>query len=163
MFDMKRVIFVGQAMPRVKRNPHDWPSLNSWLHSIKITDDQIEKNFLYTALVDYFPGSKNGQHLVPTELEITKERKRLEKTIKDFGPEIVVTIGKLSLSHCLQKEVTLLNEFIGKSYKTDPYNLYGKEILVIPFPHPSGASTWYKKPENRKLLEKALNLLKENL
>jgi len=34
---------------------------------------------------------------------------------------------------------------------------------VIPFPHPSGARLWYKNKENKKLLEKALNLLKDNL
>ncbi|HKB88855.1 MAG TPA: uracil-DNA glycosylase family protein [Patescibacteria group bacterium] len=160
---MKRVIFVGQAMPKVKRTPHDWPTLNAWLFSIGITQRQIEDNFLYTALVDYFPGAKNGSHLVPTEEEIKKERKRLEKIIKDFDPEIVVTIGKLSLSYCLNCEVGVLNEFIGKTFETDPYSLLGKNVKIIPLAHPSGASTWHKKPENRKLLNKALNLLKENL
>ena len=160
---MKRVIFIGQAMPRVKRNPYDWPSLNSWLYSVEITQEQIEENFLYTALVDYFPGAKNGTHLVPTEKEIKKERKRLAKTIYDFKPDVVITIGKLSLSHCLQKEVNLLDKFIGKTFNVNPYGLYNKELLIIPFPHPSGASTWYKKTNNKELLNMALSLLKENL
>lgn len=59
---MRRVIFIGQAMPRVKRHPHDWPSLNKWLYSIGITDDQIKNNFCYSALVDYFPGSNGKSH-----------------------------------------------------------------------------------------------------
>lgn len=160
---MKRVIFVGQAMPRVKRNPHDWPTLNNWLYSIGITDDQINENFLYTALVNYFPGAKNGSHLVPTEEEIIKERKRLEKTIKDFNPEIVVSIGKLSLSHCLGCKINLLNEFIGKEFEVDPYGLVGRKIIVVPLPHPSGASTWRHNLENKKLLTESLNLLKNNL
>ena len=160
---MKRVIFIGQAMPRFKKDLHDWQSLNSWLYSIKISDDQIKENFFYSALVDYFPGAEKGSHLIPTLAEIKKERSRLRKTIKDFDPQIVVTIGKLSLSHCLQNEINLLNEYIGKIYKIDPYGLFGKEILVIPLPHPSGASTWRHKPENRKLLLKALELLKSNL
>src|SRR6185369_4248184 len=139
---MKKVIFVGQAMPKVKRTPHDWPSLNLWLSSIGVTQGEIEQNFLYTALVDYFPGSKNGSHLVPTEEEIKKERNRLAKTIRDFSPEVVVTIGKLSLSHCLNCEVKLLNEFIGKTFDVDPYGLVGKKLKIIPLAHPSGASTW---------------------
>lgn len=156
---MKKVVFIGQAMPRVKRNPHDWPTLNTWLYSIGVTDDQIKSNFLYTALVDYFPGSKNGSHLVPTEDAIQKERKRLQKTIKDFDPDLVVTIGKLSMEHCLICKVNLLNQFIGKKFKVNPYGLVGKKITVIPLPHPSGASTWRHNPDNRKLLNKALALL----
>ncbi len=160
---MKRVIFIGQAMPRYKSHLHDWPSLNSWLYSIGLSDGQIRENFFYSALIDYFPGSKKGSHRVPTDSEIKKERKRLSKTIKDFDPEIVVTIGKLSLSHCLRCEIGLLSEFIGKTYKTDPYGLFGKEVLIIPLPHPSGASTWHKKPENKKLLDKALKIVKNSL
>lgn len=160
---MKRVIFIGQAMPRFKRNPHDWPTLNAWLYTIGLTDDHIKENFLYSALVDYFPGSKNGSHLIPTKEEIRNERKRLKKTINDFSPEIVVSIGKLSLSYCLDEEVKLLNGYIGKSFVKKPYNLYSKEVLIIPLPHPSGASTWRHKPENKKLLLKALKLLKQNV
>jgi len=160
---MKRVIFIGQAMPRFKRSSHDWPLLNIWLNSIGITQKQIEKNFLYTALVNYFPGSKNGSHLVPTEEEITKERNRLQETIKKFNPDIIVTIGKLSMSHCLQTEVNLLKDFIGKTFEVDPYGLLNRKIFVIPLPHPSGASTWRHNPDNKKLLTKALNLLKENI
>lgn len=160
---MKRAIFIGQAMPRFKKHLHDWPSLNSWLYSIGITDNQIRENFFYSALVDYFPGAKNSSHLVPTEKEITKERKRLKATINSFDPDIVVTIGKLSLTHCLKREIQLLKDYVGQVFKVDPYDLFDREILVIPLPHPSGASTWINKPENKKLLTKALELLKENL
>lgn len=160
---MKRVIFVGQAMPRFKKHLHDWTSLNSWLYSIGITDNQIRENFFYSALVDYFPGAKNGSHRVPSETEINKERTRLKKTIRDFDPHIVVTIGKLSLSHCLNKGVSSLKGYIGQTFKTDPYGLAGKKVMIIPLPHPSGASTWRHKPENKELLEKALEILKTNL
>jgi len=160
---MKRVIFVGQAMPRVKRNPHDWPTLNIWLYSIGITDKEIQKYFCYSALVDYFPGVKNKSHRVPTDEEVKKERKRLGNTIRDFNPDVLVTIGKHSLSHCLEIEVKLLNEYIGKTFIKNPYGLYHKELLIIPLPHPSGASTWRYKSENKKLLDKALGLLKENI
>lgn len=160
---MKRVIFIGQAMPRFKKDPHDWPSLNSWLYSVGITDNQIKENFFYSALVDYFPGSKNGSHLIPSREEVETERRRLKKTIEDFNPDVIVTIGKLSLSYCLRREVNLLNHFIGKTFRTDPYGLLGKEILIIPLPHPSGASTWRHKPGNGKLLLKALGLLKLRL
>jgi uracil-DNA glycosylase len=160
---MKSVIFVGQAMPAVKRHPHHWPSLNLWLYSIGLTDENIQKNFLYTALVDYFPGYKGKSHKVPTKIEIEKEIERLKKTINDFKPDILVCIGRLSIANCFGEKNIVLNNYIGKSYKLNPYDLYIKEISVIPLPHPSGASTWRHKPENKILLQKALNILKEQL
>lgn len=160
---MKRAIFIGQAMPRTKKDPHDWPSLNSWLYSINITDSQIKENFFYSALVDYFPGSKGGSHRVPSQKEVKRERRRLKNTINHFDPDIVVPIGRLSISYCLQTEKPSLNGCIGKTFVLNPYGLMVREILIIPLPHPSGASTWHKKPSNKKLVKKALKILKENL
>jgi uracil-DNA glycosylase len=160
---MKKAIFVGQAMPRFKSHPHDWPSLNLWLLTIGIRDKQIRKYFLYSALVDYFPGAFNGSHRAPSLEEIVKERPRLKKIIDDFDPDLVIPIGKLSISYCLNMSFKKLNEVVGKTYEADPYNLLGKQLTVIPLPHPSGASTWKHKDENKLLLEKALYLLKNNL
>ena len=160
---MKRVIFIGQAMPRTKKDAHDWPSLNSWLYSINITDNQIKKNFFYSALVDYFPGSKGGSHRIPSQKEVEGERKRLKNTINNFGPDIVVPIGRLSISYCLQTEKLSLSGCIGKTFVLNPYGLMDGETLIIPLPHPSGASTWHKKPLNKKLVKRALKILKENL
>lgn len=160
---MKRTIFIGQAMPRVKRNPHDWPSLNNWLYSIGLTDQEIQENFLYSALVDYFPGAKNGSHLIPTIEQIAKDRSRLAKTLQYFQPEIVVPIGRLSIAYCLSNGVEPLEKHIGKSYQVDPYKLVGKSLFVVPLPHPSGASTWRYQKAGRKLLPQALKLLRESL
>jgi uracil-DNA glycosylase len=160
---MKKVLFVGQAMPAVKRHPHHWPSLNLWLYSIGLTDTDIQENFLYTALVDYFPGYKNKSHRAPSKEEIKKERERLKKIINGFNPEIVVSIGKLSIANCLGVKEIVLSDHIGKSYKINPYNLYQKEVVIIPLPHPSGASTWVYKEGNRALLQKALLTLKKEV
>lgn len=162
---MKKVLFVGQAMPAVKRHPHHWPSLNVWLYSIGLTDKDIQENFKYTALVNYFPGyQEKGGHKVPTKEETAKESERLKKTITDFNSEVLVTIGKLSLTYCLNRKIDKLDDnYIGKTFNVDPYGMLGKEIIVIPLPHPSGASTWRHKPENKILLQEALNILKRSL
>ena len=160
---MKKTIFIGQAMPRVKKHPHDWPSLNQWLYSMGLTDSLIRRNFLYSALVDYFPGAINGSHIVPSKDDIGKERDRLINTITSFNPEIVVPIGRLSISYCLNEKVKPLRDNIAQIYITNPYLAIKKELKVIPLPHPSGASTWSHKKENQKLLKKALRLLKKEL
>ncbi len=157
---MKKAIFVGQAMPRFKKDMHDWPSLNSWLYSIGITLDQIRENFFYSALVDYFPGAQNGSHRVPTAEEIENERQRLGQTLHKFNPELVIPIGRLSIAYCLNKKIEPLEVNIGKTFMANPYGLF-REVPIIPLPHPSGASIWPKK--NTKLLNKALTLLKTHL
>ena len=160
---MSRIVFVGQAMPRVKRNPHDWPTLNVWLYSIGLTDEQIKTNFLYSALVDYFPGSKGSSHIVPSHKDIVNEQKRLKKTVSDFNPEILVPIGSLSIAYCLSEKVRPLTNHIGNIYTANPYGFLDKEIKIIPLPHPSGASTWRHKLEHQSLLKNALDILKANL
>lgn len=162
---MKKVLFVGQAMPAVKRHPHHWPSLNVWLYSIGLTDKDIQENFMYTALVNYFPGyQEKGGHKVPTKEETAIERERLKQTITNFDPEILVTIGKLSLSYCLNQKIDKLDEnYIGKTFDINPYGFLNKNILVIPLPHPSGASTWIYKEGNKVLLQQALHILKLKL
>ncbi|MFZ3301509.1 MAG: uracil-DNA glycosylase family protein [Microgenomates group bacterium] len=162
---MKRVLFVGQAMPAVKRHPHHWPSLNVWLYSVGLTDKDIQENFMYTALVNYFPGyQEKGGHKVPTKEETEKEKVRLKKTIIDFNPDMLVTIGKLSLSYCLNQKIDKLDKnYIGNSFNVNPYGMLGKNIDVIPLPHPSGASTWIYKEGNKLLLQKALSILSKQL
>jgi uracil-DNA glycosylase len=160
---MKRIAFIGQAMPRSKKHPHDWPSLNKWLYLIGITDSDIENNFFYSALIDYFPGSKDGAHLIPNKKQIQKDTDRLKKDLLHFNPEIVVPVGRLSILNCLNIKIKHLDDIIGNKYVFDPYCLLDRKIVVIPFPHPSGASTWHKTINGKKLLEKALKLLKQNL
>jgi len=160
---MKKVVFVGQAMPRIKRDPHDWPSLNKWLFSIGLTEDQIKDNFFYTALVDYFPGSFKGSHLVPTKNQIEKELQRLKNALLEFSPDIVVPIGRLSISYCLGKSVSVLESHVGCIYRMNPYSFFKSDLIVIPLPHPSGASTWKHQPKNKKLLFRALSILKKEI
>lgn len=160
---MKRVIFVGQAMPKFKKNLHDWPSLNKWLYGINISHKDIVKNFYYSALVNYFPGLKESSHIIPTKEEIKEERKRLIKTLVSFNPQIIVPVGRLSISYCLTQNMLPLKEVVGRVYYKDPYQALGEERLIIPFPHPSGASTWYNKRENKDLLSQTLRVLKNNL
>ena len=150
-------------MPRKKSNLHDWPSLNKWLYSFGLTHETIVKYTFYSALVDYFPGANNGSHKIPSQKEIENERERLKHTIERFNPEIVVPVGRLSIACCLNQNVLPLSSYIGTNYFVNPYMLLSKKLTVIPFPHPSGASTWRFKKENRLLLDKSLQLLKKEM
>jgi uracil-DNA glycosylase len=161
---MKKVALIGQAPPKVDpERPFGRTKLYPWLNSVGIDFDIIDKYFIFSAVIDYFPGlNKNKGHAVPTPDQIRESRPRLKKLLLDFNPDIVVPIGKLSISECLGEEV-VLEDVIGKEFLNDPYNVFGIKKIIIPLPHPSGASTWIYQKENSKLLNEALNLLKKQI
>lgn len=78
MYPMKKVYVLGQAMPRSEPSrPFGRTYLYKWLAEAGITETQIEQGFAFGALVGYFPGSRNGSHLVPTPAQISEERPAL--------------------------------------------------------------------------------------
>lgn len=162
---MVKVAFIGQAPPKTEPiRPFGRSSLYKWFESVGITLELVDKYFTFGAVYDLFPGlNKNKGHAVPTPEQISEARPRLAKHLKEFDPEILVPIGKLSIEECFGKEKIKLEEYIGKEFLVDPYNCLGKKIKVIPFPHPSGASTWIYQKENRKLLDNALKLLQKEV
>lgn len=161
---MKKVFLIGQAPPKTDPSrPFGRTKLYKWLESIGIGFDYIDQYFAFSALIDYFPGLKGSSHRVPDHDEIMKSRPRLIKEIKDFDPEIILTIGKLSTAYALDQEEVNLKDVIGRRFDRNLYGAFDKEFIIIPLPHPSGASTWHYKKENQLLLEKALRLIKKVL
>ena len=60
----------------------------------------------------------------------------------------MITVGALAARAIVG--AATLTECVGKSYVAD-------DAIVIPLPHPSGASAWLNDPVNRGRLGKALN------
>ena len=69
-------------------------------------------------------------------------------------PKLVVTVGLLSLRRFLG--FTSLTEHIGERYERD-----GR--VVVPLPHPSGASGWPHQPGNAERLARATALVRSEL
>ena len=69
-------------------------------------------------------------------------------------PDLIVTVGGLALRRLLG--IATLTDAIGKSYT------HG-DAIVIPLPHPSGASGWLNDPANRARLGKALTHVRREL
>jgi uracil-DNA glycosylase len=158
---MKKTAFIGQAMPKppYPERPFGRTKLYDWFKEVGIN----EINFYYSAIVSYFPGVKNGSHIVPSKKDIETERPLLENFLLEIDPDIIVPIGKLAISECLCEEINSLNDVIGKKYFVKPFGLLNRFKVIIPLPHPSGASAWYYTPTNKKLLYQALQLLKEEI
>jgi uracil-DNA glycosylase len=161
---MKKVFFLGQAPPRVQGDrPFGTTALYKWFDESGITDDIITHSFSFGALIDYFPGSKNGSHLVPTPKQILEAQPALIKKIRTIHPDIIVTVGIVSLRHVMQNPTLKIDDVVGTTFTTDPFGQLGYEVTVIPIPHPSGASPWTHLGDNKKRLMQALALLKEFL
>ena len=69
-----------------------------------------------------------------------------------LAPEIVVPVGGLATEELLG--IRRLSEAVGETFGYDG-------VVYVPLPHPSGASTWLKVPENKARLIRALAVLGE--
>ena len=78
----------------------------------------------------------------------------IEHELRLLQPTLVVTVGGLALRQLLG--IATLTDSIGKSY------VHG-EAIVVPLPHPSGASSWPNEPQNRARLGKALAHVRREL
>lgn len=161
-----RLFLVGQAPgPHEARfgRPFAWTAgktLFRWLESATGADEPTVRERVYiAAIVRAFPGkARGGGDRVPTPAEVARWRGFLEREVAILRPRLVIPVGRLAISEVLGREAPLA-EVVGKQLRLD---YHGVEADVIPLPHPSGASTWFKMEPGKGLLAKALALLAEH-
>ncbi len=77
-----------------------------------------------------------------------------DRELELLRPRLVVTVGGLALRRLLG--LTSLTAAIGKTFALG-------DAVVVPLPHPSGASGWLNQPANKDRLAVALRLLRDEL
>ena len=160
---MKKVFFLGQAPPRIPADkPFGRTALYAWLAGVGIIEKHA-KYFSFGALIPTYPGSKNGSHLKPTAQQITDARPDLLADLEKHEIEILVPIGILAIREVLCNPTLTLEETIGAVFYTKPFGAFSREVTIIPFPHPSGASPWVHLGDHKILLQKALQELRVSL
>ncbi len=152
-----RAMLVAQAPGSTEvltRLPFTGPAgkrLAGWFERAGVSREEI----YLSAIARCFPGkAKGGGDLVPSRAMIRNCRPHLEREIELLKPEVVVPVGGLAIKELLG--VGRLSEVIGKIIVRDG-------IVYVPLPHPSGASTWLNRPENKERLVVALGLLGERI
>lgn len=156
----KRLIIIGQAPPaKSSRVPFGRTRLYKWFEAADIGCPDL----VFTALVEKFPGKKNGSHMVPSPSEIKKNQDRLVAFIQNHLPGVIVPVGKLAAQTILNNSSTL-EALIGRRFICNPFGAFEKELTIIALPHPSGANPWiYLHKRNHALLENSLSLLNNEL
>ena len=159
-----KIILIGQA-PGIKegdlKKPFAWTAgknMFKWFASIGLNEEKFRKNVYMAAVCRCYPGkniSGSGDR-VPTEDEIKKCSSWLNYEIDLLQPNLIIPVGKLAISQFINFEK--LNDVVGKKIKYKKDNL---SLDIVPLPHPSGLSTWYKKEPGKKLLNDSLRIIKK--
>jgi uracil-DNA glycosylase len=161
-----RLFLVGQAPgPHEARlgRPFAWTAgktLFRWLgQATGAGEDEVRTKLYIAAVVRCFPGKvPAGGDRVPTPAEVERWRGFLEREVQILRPRLVLPVGRLAIAEVLGSAEPLAG-VVGRQLRT---HYHGLEVDVIPLPHPSGASTWFKVEPGRTLLARALELVAQH-
>lgn len=151
-----RVLLVGQAPGATEvttRLPFTGPAgkrLMGWFERAGVGRDEV----YLAALARCFPGKAKGGRgdLPPSRAMMANCRQHLLREMELLRPRVVVPVGGLAIRELLG--VGSLSGAVGEVFVRDG-------VSYVPLPHPSGASTWLNRPENRERLDGALEKLGE--
>ncbi|WP_456375650.1 uracil-DNA glycosylase family protein [Thiolapillus sp.] len=158
------VLAIGQA-PGEREGPAGKPfawtagkTLFKWFETLGVDEHRYRSHVYMAAICRCFPGKNpKGGDRVPSREEIAACSVWLEQEFAVLRPRLVIPIGKLAIGRIMP--VDKLAEVIGRQFEM---TLWGKQVSVIPLPHPSGASTWHRTEPGIGLLRQALSLVGEH-
>jgi uracil-DNA glycosylase len=164
-----RIMLVGQApgaVEAVRRLPFQGRSgkvLMTWMERAGFaSEEQVRRRVYMTSITKCFPGKGAGSgDRRPGRAEVDLCRSHLDRQLGLIKPDLVIAVGGLAHERFLPGRP--LDRLVGRVF-----TLSGKEVstrtharpLLVPLPHPSGASRWLNTPENRILLDRALRRLR---
>ena len=156
------VMVIGQAPSRTDHETGGFyvgpagRKLRGWLEEAGLSEDDQASRVYFAAITRCFPGRLPGssKDRLPSKSEQKLCRSWLDAEISTVNPKVVILFGGLSIQTFLSNAP--LTELIGQAFQKE-----GR--LWVPLPHSSGASTWLNAPENRALLQNALETLRNTL
>jgi uracil-DNA glycosylase len=112
-------------------------TLRRWLD---LDEDEFYATFYCASVTRCYPGrARSG---------------RGDRTPAPEEQQLIVTVGGLAARSLLG--LTSVTDAVGRRYDLDG-------SIVIPLPHPSGASSWLNVPENRDRVAAAVDVIKDAL
>jgi uracil-DNA glycosylase len=128
-------------------------TLFRWFERAGIDEATVRSRIYIAAVTRCYPGpSPSGRgDRVPSPREQHNCAHWLEAELCLIRPRLLIPVGRLAIARFLPNRP--LDELIGHSFEVDHA---GGKSLVIPLPHPSGASSWIHQGDHPRLLERAL-------
>ena len=129
--------------------------LFGWLAQAGLDEEWFRTTQYMTSVTKCYPGraaSGSGDR-VPSRREQALCRPYLEMEIELVDPQVIIPIGRLAINLYYPSKL-VLREIIGTQL-----NVEGR--WVIPLPHSSGASRWHQIEENRRLIDQAISLIRD--
>lgn len=122
--------------------------LFEWLAQAGFDEAHFRATQYMTSVTKCYPGRGSSGDRVPSKDEQALCRPYLDREIELVNPRLIIPIGRLAIGLFFDLRQPL-DAIIGRE-------LDWQGRWVIPLPHPSGASTWHRKPTNAALIERAL-------
>jgi uracil-DNA glycosylase len=151
---------VGQAPGKHEANvthlPFSGPAgkrLFRWLAQAGFDEAQFRSTQAMTAITKCYPGphpAGRGDR-VPSRKEQALCATWLECEIDLIDPKVLIPVGGLAIKRFLGGSQPMTG-LIGERFEQS-----GR--IIVPLPHPSGASQWFNVPENQERLRIALAIL----
>jgi uracil-DNA glycosylase len=144
---------VAEGVERLPWRGRAGQTLRRWLH---LDGDELYRRFYCASVTRCYPGralsGRGDRSPTPREQDLCQFWRDWELEL--LRPDLIVTVGGLALKRMLG--LPRLTDAIGKSFMRD-------DAIVIPLPHPSGASGWLNDQANRARLGKALTHVRREL
>jgi uracil-DNA glycosylase len=159
-----KVMLIGQAPGQVETSEGErrafagraGKTMFRWLDRIGVDEATFRSRVYIAAVTRCYPGphpSGRGDR-VPSRIEQEQCSGWLESELRIIRPTLLIPVGKLAIEKFLAPAP--LDRIVGRVHEVEHT---GGRSRAIPLPHPSGASSWVNAPANRKLLERALDLI----
>jgi uracil-DNA glycosylase len=157
-----RVMVVGQA-PGVTESEVGRPfnassgrRLFDWLETAGWDEALFRRTQYVTAVTKCYPGKSGKGDRVPSRAEQKLCAPFLQRELALVRPALLLPVGGLAVRLFLRpllgaRGTRRLRDVIGRAF------VDGGGRHIVPLPHPSGASLWLNRAENRALVDRALD------
>ena len=157
-----RAMLVGQAPGKVEAGGgrafagRAGKTLFRWFERAGLNEHTAREKIYIAAITRCYPGpSPSGRgDRVPSPAERTNCASWLDAELRILRPRLLIPVGRLAIERFLPPRP--LDELIGREHEVQHI---GGGSIVIPLPHPSGASSWIHQGSHPELLSRAIALL----
>lgn len=158
-----RMMIIGQAPGITEQeagrpfNAGSGTRLFAWLAGAGIEEDWFRSTQYMTSVTKCYPGrqtSGSGDR-VPSAAERELCRPYLDHEILYVDPDVIIPVGRVAINLYFPRSKNL-TEIIGTRKKVE-------DRWLIPLPHSSGASRWHQKESNRVLIDRAVEMIGEQV